>query len=114
MFYAADHPNSVVRLITPDNLRVPLDFVRAKILSFRSLGGQFTPDPGVVPNAAEQKKDDIEIVKTGAPHTDLSDRGPETLKERLAGELDQFLGDDRPLPKRPPVSVPPYSLTEPY
>jgi pimeloyl-ACP methyl ester carboxylesterase len=113
VFYAANHPKTVAKLVTLDNLRVPLEFVRAKMLSFRSNGGAFKPDPGVVPSDAECQKDGIKIVMTGAPHTDLSDRGPEELKDRIAGTMSKFLDDDKPAPKRPLVTAQ-YAPETPY
>jgi pimeloyl-ACP methyl ester carboxylesterase len=114
VYYAAGHPNTVTRLVTLDNLRVPLQFVRAKILSFRSRGGIFKPDPGVVPGEAARKADDIEVVMTGAQHTDLSDRGPETLKQRIVTTLSKFLDDEKPLPKRARSAIAQYAPGAPY
>ena len=110
VFYAAGHPDLVEKVITLDNLRVPLEFVKAKVLSFRSRGGDFKPDPGVVPDEAKSKNMDVELDSTGAQHTDLSDRGPDDVKERISAKLDQFLGDDAPRRKKaasPPVQVTP-------
>jgi pimeloyl-ACP methyl ester carboxylesterase len=105
VFYAAGHRDTVTKVVTLDNLRVPLEFVRAKVLSFRSLGGAFKPDPGVMPSEAECKKDGIDYVMTGAPHTDLSDRGPQKLKDRILTALAKFLDDDTPPPKRPDIAA---------
>jgi len=114
VYYAAGHPDTVTRLVTLDNLRVPLQFVHAKILSFRSRGGLFKPDPGVVPGTAECNKDGIQIVMTGAQHTSLSDRGPEALKQRIVARLLKFLDDHKPAPKRAPIVVAQYSPSAPY
>ena len=113
VFYAANHPKTVSKLVTLDNLRVPLEFVRAKILSFRSNGGAFKPDPGVVPSDADCQKDGIEVVMTGAPHTQLSDRGPEALKEKIVTAFSKFLDDDKPAPSRPIVTAQ-YAPDTPY
>lgn len=110
VFYAAGHPDLVDRVITLDNLRVPLEFVKAKVLSFRSRGGDFKPDPGVVPDEEKSKDMDVELDSTGAQHTDLSDRGPDDVKERISAKLNKFLDDDKPRLKRPaspPVQVTP-------
>jgi hypothetical protein len=64
-----------------------------KILSFRSKDPHFLTDPGVLPSASQAKKDGIDIVNTGALHTDLSDRGPESVKEKIQATLDKFLRD---------------------
>ena len=94
MYCAKQHPELVSRVITLDNLRVP--FVRSdklKILSFRSKDPRFKTDPGVLPTPEQAKAGGIDIVNTGAQHTDLSDRGPDSVKERIQATLDQFLGD---------------------
>jgi pimeloyl-ACP methyl ester carboxylesterase len=114
VFYAAGHGDTVKKVVTLDNLRVPLEFVRAKVLSFRSLGGDFKPDAGVMPSAAECVKDGIPYVMTGAPHTDLSDRGPDSLKARIVTALAKFLDDDTPPPKRPDVAAARYIPGLPY
>jgi hypothetical protein len=94
MFFAQQHPEMVKRVVTLDNLRVP--FVtdgRLKILSFRSKDPEFKTDPGVLPSDKSAKEAGIDIVKTEARHTDMSDRGPDSLKENIQGTLDRFLGD---------------------
>ena len=94
MFCAKHHPEIVSKVITLDNLRVP--FVhndKMKILSFRSTDPNFKTDPGVLPTPQQAKLEGIDIVKTQFQHTDMSDRGPDTVKEKIQATLDQFLGD---------------------
>lgn len=94
MYFAKQHPELVSKVITLDNLRVP--FVlndKLKILSFRSKDPNFKTDPGVLPDDALAKKDDIDIVKTKFQHTDMSDRGPDSVKEKIQAALDHFLSD---------------------
>jgi hypothetical protein len=94
MYFAKKHPELVSKIITLDNLRVP--FVvsdKLKILSFRSKDPNFKTDPGVLPSAEEARQDDIDIVKTNAQHTDMSDRGPDAIKEKIQATLDHFLSD---------------------
>jgi hypothetical protein len=94
MFCAKQHPELVSKIITLDNLRVP--FVlndKMKILSFRSSDPNFKTDPGVLPNPQQANADSIDIVKTKFQHTDMSDRGPDSVKETIQATLDQFLGD---------------------
>ena len=91
MYFAKHHAELVSKVVTLDNLRVP--FVvsdKLKILSFRSDDPNFKTDPGVLP-AAQQNG--VDIVKTKFQHTDMSDRGPDSVKERIQATLDQFLGD---------------------
>jgi hypothetical protein len=98
MYFARMYPNEIKKLVTLDNLRVP--FVtdgRFKILSFRSKDPQFKPDPGVVPDEAICEKSGIKVVQTAFQHTEMSDRGPEAVKESIQGMLDQFLADDSSL-----------------
>jgi hypothetical protein len=92
MYCAKQHPELVSKVITLDNLRVP--FVlgdKVKILSFRSDDPQFKTDPGVLPTSAQAKADGISIIKTQFQHTDMSDRGPYAVRERIQATLDQFL-----------------------
>ena len=94
MFCAKRHPELVSKVITLDNLRVP--FVlndKLKILSFRSKDPNFKTDPGVLPTAQQAKAVGIDIVKTKFQHTDMSDRGPDAVKETIQATLDDFLSD---------------------
>src|ERR1700684_1386037 len=94
MFCAKEHPELVSKIITLDNLRVP--FVlndKMKILSFRATDPNFKTDPGVLPTPQEARADGIDIVKTQFQHPDMSDRGPDSVKETIQATLDQFLGD---------------------
>lgn len=94
MYVARQHPELVSRVITLDNLRVP--FVlnnNMKILSFRSKDPNFRTDAGVLPSPAQVKSRGIDIVNTGALHTELSDRGPDAVKEKIQATLDKFLRD---------------------
>ena len=94
MFCAKQHPELVSKVITLDNLRVP--FVlgnKLKILSFRSKDPNFKTDPGVLPTAQQAKAEGIDIVNTPFQHTWMSDRGPDSAKERIQATLDEFLGN---------------------
>lgn len=94
MFCAKHHPEIVSKVITLDNLRVPFVLSdKLKILSFRSKDPNFKTDPGVLPTPEQAKADGIDIVNTGFQHTDMSDRGPDFVKEKIQATLDQFLGD---------------------
>jgi len=94
MYFAKEHPELVSKVITLDNLRVPFVLSnRMKILSFRSKDLQFKTDAGVLPTPIQAKADGINIVNTGALHTDLSDRGPDSVKEKIQATLDKFLSD---------------------
>jgi hypothetical protein len=118
MYYAKHHPDQVSKVITLDNLRVPFVLSdKMKILSFRSKDPNFQTDPGVLPTKAQARKDGIDIIKTGAQHTDLSDRGPDSVKEKIQATLDHFLKDnaasdlgpantDKPLISNPDLIAP--------
>lgn len=95
MFFAQQHPEMVRRVVTLDNLRVP--FVTsgaARILSFRSNDPRFKTDPGVLPDPEIAKEAGIDIVPTDFQHTDMSDRGPEEVKEKIQSTLDNFLSKE--------------------
>ena len=92
MYFAMRHPEQVSKVVTLDNLRVP--FVlrdKLKILSFRSKDPHFVTDPGVLPTPEQAREDGIGIIKTRFQHTWMSDRGPETAKERIEATLERFL-----------------------
>jgi hypothetical protein len=94
MYFAKHHPEMVSKVVTLDNLRVP--FVtsdKMKILSFRSNDPNFKTDPGVLPNAKQAVKNGIDIIKTPFQHTQMSDRGPDSVKEKIQEALDHFLSD---------------------
>jgi len=94
MYVAKQHPELVSKIITLDNLRVPFVLSdKMKILSFRSKDPHFRTDPGVLPPPSRTKSDGIDIVDTGALHTELSDRGPNSVKEKIQATLDKFLRD---------------------
>lgn len=93
MYFAKHHADLVSRVVTLDNLRVPFVLSgKMKILSFRSEDPNFQTDPGVLPTP-EQAKDGVDIIKTKFQHTWMSDRGPDSVKERIQATLDQFLGE---------------------
>jgi hypothetical protein len=93
MYFAEHHPELVSKVVTLDNLRVPFVLSnKMKILSFRSQDPNFQTDPGVLPTAQQAKKDGIDIIKTKFQHTWMSDRGPDSVKERIQATLDEFLG----------------------
>jgi hypothetical protein len=94
MYVAKQHPELVSKVITLDNLRVPFVLSdKMKILSFRSKDPNFKTDPGVLPTPSQAKTDGIDIINTGALHTQLSDRGPDSVKEKIQATLDKFLRD---------------------
>src|SRR6266700_1580732 len=94
MYVAKQHPELVSKVITLDNLRVPFVLSdRMKILSFRSKDPNFVTDPGVLPTPEQAKARGIDIVHTGAQHTEMSDRGPDSVKEKIQATLDRFLRD---------------------
>ena len=96
MYFAKRHPQLVSKVVTLDNLRVPFVLSnKLKILSFRSKDPNFQTDPGVLPTAKQAKADGIDIVQTQFQHTWLSDRGPDSAKQRIQATLDQFLGNGR-------------------
>jgi hypothetical protein len=94
MYFAKQHPELVSKVVTLDNLRVPFVLSdKLKILSFRSSDPNFRTDPGVLPSPEQAKTDGIDIVHTKFQHTWMSDRGPDSAKERIEATLDQFLGN---------------------
>jgi dienelactone hydrolase len=94
MYCAKQHPERVSKVITLDNLRVPFVLSnKLKILSFRSKDPNFETDPGVLPTAQQAKAGGIDIVTTPFQHTWMSDRGPDSAKERIQATLDEYLSN---------------------
>jgi hypothetical protein len=94
MYFAKQHPDLVSKVVTLDNLRVPFVLSdKMKILSFRSKDPNFQTDPGVLPTPQQAKAEGIDIIPTQFQHTWMSDRGPDSVKERIQATLDQFLGN---------------------
>jgi hypothetical protein len=94
MYFAKRHPELVSKVVTLDNLRVPFVLSdKLKILSFRSKDPNFKTDPGVLPTPQQARMDGIDIVRTPFQHTWMSDRGPDSVKERIQATLDKFLSD---------------------
>jgi hypothetical protein len=94
MYFAKEHPELVSKVVTLDNLRVPFVLSdKMKILSFRSKDPNFQTDPGVLPTPQQAKAGGIDIIDTQFQHTWLSDRGPDSAKERIQATLDEFLGN---------------------
>jgi hypothetical protein len=99
MFFAGHNPELVNKIVTLDNLRVPfLMSGKSRILSFRSR--DWKPDPGVVPTDEMCEDAGIELVKTDFQHVDMSDRGPDKVKESIRTKLERFLAEDK-APKKP-------------
>jgi alpha/beta hydrolase fold len=99
IYFAKMHPDRVKRVVTLDNLRVPLvTNGNFRTLSFRSKDPAFQTDPGVVPDDDVCEKAGITVVRTGYQHTDMSDRGPEDVKVAIQQVLDEFLEEDVPVP----------------
>src|ERR1700756_1191151 len=95
MYFAKLHPEMVKKVVTLDNLRVPfMTDGKIKILSFRSHDPVFKADPGVVPDDDTCVKAGITVVRTEFQHNDLSDRGPDTVKESIQSKVQQFLDED--------------------
>ena len=94
MYFAKQHPELVSKVVTLDNLRVPFVLSdKMKILSFRSHDPNFETDPGVLPTPQQAKADGVDIIHTQFQHTWMSDRGPDSVKERIQATLDEFLGN---------------------
>ncbi|HZR72673.1 alpha/beta fold hydrolase [Bradyrhizobium sp.] len=97
MYFAKRHPDLIRKVVTLDNLRVPfITDGKFKILSFRSRDPVFKADPGVVPDDAMCRKAGITVVKTPYQHNELSDRGPDEVKNSIQSILDRFLDDNTP------------------
>lgn len=101
VFFANNHPEIVSRVVTLDNIRVPLLMsAKAKVLSVRS--GNFKPDSGVVPTDDVCEDEGIQVVNTEFQHDHFTDHGPDAVKSKVRDVLARFLADDKPKQHKPP------------
>jgi hypothetical protein len=99
MYFAGQHPELVTKVVTLDNIRVPILMSgKARILSFRS--NNFKADPGVVPSDEACDDAGIEVVRTEFQHDHFKDGGPDKVKAKVQDVLARFLNEDKP-PKKP-------------
>ena len=55
----------------------------------------------MVPDKDASKAAGIEVIQTDAQHVQMSDRGPDSVKEKIQATLDKFLGQDNASSLRP-------------
>src|SRR5256714_12331331 len=92
MYFAKQYPDEIKKVVTLDNLRVPLlTDGKFKVLSFRSKDPQFKTDPGVIPSDEQRENAGITVVQTPFQHNDMRDTGPEEAKNSIQSMLDKFL-----------------------
>ena len=90
--FAEQYPDKVQKLVTLDNLRVPITVAgRPKTLSFRSKDPQSKADKGVVPTQRDAEQAGIIVMNTPFHHNDMRDSGPDDAKRLIEGKLDEFL-----------------------
>ena len=82
-WFSHEHSSDIKSLITLDHRRVPLPRKNnIRILSIRA--SDFPADKGVLPSETDQGKNDSCIVKiANAKHNEMTDFGPEWLKEKI-------------------------------
>ncbi len=92
MYFAKQYPEMTKKVVTLDNLRVPIITKgKFKILSFRSNDPQFKTDPGVIPSEKQRERAGITVVQTTFQHNDMRDTGPDDAKASIQAMLDKFL-----------------------
>lgn len=82
----------VKSIITLDHRRVPLPRTKnIKVLSIR--GSDYPADNGVLPTDEESLVDNICVIKIPeSKHNDMFDQGPDWLKTKIAGLVEDFVG----------------------
>ena len=102
MYFAKMYPDEIARVVTLDHPGLPLlTGGKFRMPSFHSKDPEFKSDPGVVVGAEEAEKAGITVVQTGFQHNAMSDRGPDSIKEKIQAQLDEFLKGGDPSPLRP-------------
>ncbi|MEJ6476935.1 alpha/beta hydrolase [Pseudoalteromonas piscicida] len=77
-------------IITLDHRRVPLPLsTKVNVLSIRA--SDFAADPGVLPTEAQQQFNACVVTIPRAKHNDMSDIGPDWLKQKITGILESHL-----------------------
>jgi alpha/beta hydrolase fold len=119
MYFAKQYPDEIKKIVTLDNLRVPLlTDGKFKVLSFRSNDPQFKTDPGVIPSDEQRESAGITIVQTPFQHDDMRDTGPIGAKNSIESMLDKLvINADREVSRSAPpqpVPVTPYLAVAPY
>ncbi|MGB7921734.1 MAG: alpha/beta hydrolase [Pyrinomonadaceae bacterium] len=91
MLFAHEHPNSVRKIISLDNRRMPFPRTkRPEILSIRS--SDQSADAGVLPTPAEQERYGIKIIKLkNTRHDDMWDGATEEQKQEINEIISSFL-----------------------
>lgn len=89
--YISSYPDSVKRLITLDNLRMPLPKTSSvKVMSLRASDTE--PDPGVIPNLEDIKNYGMKIVYlANTNHGDMNDKATDEQKAEITREIEYFL-----------------------
>jgi pimeloyl-ACP methyl ester carboxylesterase len=92
MYFAKQYPDEIKKVVTLDNLRVPLlTDGKFKVLSFRSNDPQFKTDPGVIPSDEQRESAGITVVQTPFQHDDMRDTGPIEAKNSIERMLDKLV-----------------------
>jgi pimeloyl-ACP methyl ester carboxylesterase len=92
MYFAKQYPDEIKKVVTLDNLRVPLlTDGKFKVLSFRSNDPQFKTDPGVIPSDEQRESAGITVVQTPFQHDDMRDTGPIDAKNSIESMLDKLV-----------------------
>jgi len=90
MLFCSRYPNLIDKVITLDNLRMPIPRIKQPmILSIRA--NDTKADDGVLPSTEEQKDFNIRIIDLQGKHNDFCDNGDAALKQSIILEIVKFL-----------------------
>ena len=90
MLFCSRYPNLIDKVITLDNLRMPIPRIKQPmILSIRA--NDTKADDGVLPSTEEQKNFNIRIIDLQGKHKDFCDNGDAALKQSIILEIVKFL-----------------------
>ena len=91
ILFAAEYPNEIKRVISLDNLRMPIPAsTEPKILSIRS--SNLKADEGVIPTEQEQLENDIKIVQLkNTLHNDMCNSGTPEQKAEILYIIGEFM-----------------------
>lgn len=90
LLYSQKYGQNIHKVITLDNLRMPIPrVVTPKFLSLRA--NDTKADAGVIPSIEEQAEYKIKITSLQGSHNLMCDHGDEELKNRIIEEIEVFL-----------------------
>ncbi|WP_173236508.1 alpha/beta fold hydrolase [Legionella antarctica] len=89
MLFTHNYPEHVAKVISLDNLRMPLP-QKDKVPILYLQAKDTRADPGVLPSL-EQNRTNINLISLNIRHMDMCDRGPQSVQDEINNHIIKFL-----------------------